>query len=241
MGSSMRATNYRYKHSRKTQDYLAGAVKYNNWIADMVRPYLGRSVLDIGCATGNITRKFIPYTERIECIDIEPEYIHFIQTKFPFIRAHLCDISSPGGIPEDIKPVETVVCLNVLEHVKNDSWVLDHIKDIILSGGIVCIIVPAHKFLYGTMDKRDGHFRRYDRGKLTKLLIKKGFKIIDSYYFNPIGTIGWFLYGRVLRKEYIPYGSDLDFFDRYLVPFQRKMHKHFRPFFGQSLFVSAIL
>ena len=60
---------------------------------------------------------------------------------------------------------------------------------------------------------------------------------LKTFYFNFLGMFGWFVNGRILRREYLPEGQ-LGLFDK-IAPFLRRVEERIRPAVGQSLFAAA--
>ena len=102
---------------------------------------------------------------------------------------------------------DTIICLNVLEHVEDDRGSLVAIRAMLAPGGRLVLLVPALPAIYGTMDRELGHHRRYQRAALADLLRSTGFNVAHTEYFNLAGVPGWWLAGRVLRRPMIPAGS----------------------------------
>jgi hypothetical protein len=89
--------------------------------------------------------------------------------------------------------------------------------------------------LYGSLDRVDGHLRRYTKKDLKSKLMQAGFEIKKLYYFNSLGFFAWFVVNRVLKSKRTT-GGKLFFYDRILVPPLRLVERIFSPPFGQSLF-----
>lgn len=98
------------------------------------------------------------------------------------------------------------------------------------------MLVPSHKFLYGSIDKAIDHFRRYSKGKITALLKEIGFKIIESRRFNFLGGLGWFIAGRILKANAVG-GGNISVFNR-IAPFILPL-EFFEPPLGTSILVIA--
>jgi SAM-dependent methyltransferase len=111
---------------------------------------------------------------------------------------------------------DTIICLNVLEHVDDDISALQAIRRMLAPRGRLILLVPALPALYGTIDKALGHHRRYKRPPLTSLLTATGFTVAHIEYFNLAGVPGWWFAGRVLRRQMIP-ATSLKLYDA-LVP-----------------------
>ena len=127
---------------------------------------------------------------------------------------------------------ETVIALNVVEHIEDDSLAISNINKLLKINGTCIILVPAFQALYNSFDRELCHFRRYNRRALNSL-VSRNFKVIRSEYFNPIGTVGWFFNGNILRKKLIP-NSQMQWFDK-MVPLFKMINYLTKPFFGLSI------
>src|SRR5207244_13246114 len=107
--------------------------------------------------------------------------------------------------------LDTVVCLNVLEHIEDDAASLRAMHDLLRpgggKGGRLVLLVPALRVLYGTLDEALGHFRRYVPDELAAQLRTAGFRVRHLEYFHLAGARGWCLTGRLLRRRLIPTGA----------------------------------
>ena len=208
-------------------------MRYNRWMFERLHRWIGRSVLEIGSGIGNLSA-FLVDRERLVLTDTREEYLSRLRQRF----ADRPNVSVARlYLPDDDRAVagqrfDTVICLNVLEHVDDDISALHAIRRLLGPGGRLVLLVPALQALYGTIDRALGHHRRYNRGGLADLLGATGFKLAHIEYFNLAGIPGWWWAGRVLRRDTIPGGS-LKLYDA-LVPLFRL--ERFIPWrVGQSL------
>jgi 2-polyprenyl-3-methyl-5-hydroxy-6-metoxy-1,4-benzoquinol methylase len=225
--------------SFEIQRRLSSVNHYNRWIHDQFRPYAGRRILDVGCAIGNITQFWLD-RELVVGIDIDEEFVHGIQERFgdrANFRAEVADIADPTVRALGRDEIDTVVCVNVLEHVRDDDLALQNMKEVLSPGGRLCLLVPAFQFLFGTMDEADHHYRRYRRPALARKLKESGFVLENIYYMNVLGILGWFINGRVLKRRLVS-TSQYSFYDR-LVPLLAWAERVVRPPFGLSLVAVA--
>jgi len=132
--------------------------------------------------------------------------------------------------------VDTIVCLNVLEHIEEDAATLRDFARVLPSGGHLTLLVPAMPALYGSLDEALRHYRRYDRSALVKLVTDAGFAVDKVRYLNRPGVFGWWLNSRVFRRRVLP-RQQLGAF-RWLMPILRAEEKT-EPSFGMSLLVLA--
>ena len=208
-------------------------MRYNRWMFERLRRWIGRSVLEIGSGIGNLSA-FLVDRERLVLTDTRDEYLSRLRQRF----AGRSNVSVARlYLPDDDRAVagqrfDTVICLNVLEHVDDDISALHAIRRLLGPGGRLVLLVPALQALYGTIDRALGHHRRYNRAGLADLLRATGFTLAHIEYFNLAGIPGWWWAGRVLRRDTIPGGS-LKLYDA-LVPLFRL--ERFIPWrVGQSL------
>lgn len=214
------------------------AENYNFWIYETIRPYAGMRILEVGCAIGNITKYFLD-RELLVSIDIEEFYVNYVSSKFAScqnFKAFVFDIVNPG-IVEALRDyhINTVLCINVLEHVEDDCSALANIYNILEPAGRLIMFLPAFSVLYGSMDKTDNHYRRYDKKEILRILSRIGFQVEASHYFNLPGFLGWFINGRLLKRKFLPI-NQLRIMNSF-VPFLKIFEKMMPPPFGQSLFL----
>jgi glycosyltransferase involved in cell wall biosynthesis len=186
---------------------LARAPRFNRWMADVIRPWVGDRVLEIGSGVGNLTAQLVP-RERYVASDINPLYLHTLrglEHDRPYLSAHHCDVTRRETFPEG--PFDTVVCLNVVEHVQDDVQALKNIASVLSPGGRAIVLVPHLPSLYGTLDEVLGHVRRYDEASLAALGAAAGLRLEQLVRFNRAGTIAWWLNGKVLRRRHFGLGQ----------------------------------
>jgi SAM-dependent methyltransferase len=203
-----------------TLERLAAAPNYNRWMFDRLRPWIGQHVLEVGSGIGNLS-VFLQDRERVVLTDTEPWYLDRLRQRFGG-RAHIAVQRLYLPVLDGALAAErfdTVICLNVLEHVEDDRTSLTVMRRLLTPGGRLVLLVPALAALYGTLDRALGHCRRYGRGDVTAKLREAGLRPQHVEYFNLAGIPGWWLTGRVLRRSLIPTAS-LRWFDA-LVPLFR--------------------
>jgi len=203
-----------------TLERLAQAPRYNSWMFDRLRPWVGDAVLEIGAGIGNLSA-FLMDRPRVMLTDTSPTYLDGLRERFADrSNVSVARLFLPLADPADFgPPYDTVICLNVLEHVEDDARSLRAILTLLKPGGRLVLLVPALPALYGTLDRALGHYRRYARRDLEHRFEEAGYRVEHTEYFNLAGIPGWWLTGRVLQRTLIPQGS-LKLFDA-LVPLFR--------------------
>jgi SAM-dependent methyltransferase len=167
--------------------------------------------LEIGSGVGNLTQKLLP-RERYVASDINPLYLQTLgnlQNDRPYLRSSYCDVTDLASFPKDSGPYDTVICLNVIEHVPDDRASLLNIASVLADGGRAIVLVPQGQWNYGTLDEVLGHRLRYDEHSLRKLATECGLEVERIVHFNRIGTIAWYLNGKILRRRTFGLGQIL--------------------------------
>lgn len=216
--------------------HLNRATGFNGWVFEGIRPFLGRRVLEVGCGIGNFTTLMAAAGHAITAVDINPDYVAIARDRlkaYPAVSVHCSDVTQAHW-PE---PFDTVVMLDVLEHIADDVALLRNLGQCLIPGGTLVLKVPAGQWLYGPMDRAIGHYRRYTRRSLAEALSAGGFTGIRQKHFNAVGILGWWVNGRLLGRV-TPPAEQLGLFERLLPVVQ--MADRFNPFpFGLSLIAAG--
>jgi len=188
------------EHGSEILARLNRAPRFTKWMADTIRPYLGEHVLEIGAGIGNLTANLAP-RQVYWASDINPQYLDRLrkleQTR-PYLRVQYTDAAAGATYPED--HFDTVICLNVVEHLEDDVNALRNIRGSLRKDGRAIVLVPNGPGLYGSLDRVLGHYRRYTRKQLQDVCERAGFRVEKVLKFNRIGAPGWWWNGRILKK-----------------------------------------
>jgi glycosyltransferase involved in cell wall biosynthesis len=181
---------------------LNRAPRFTRWMADVIRPYIGNRILEIGAGIGNVTIHLVP-RESYWATDLNPEYLGTLErlrTNRPYLRIAYADATDASSFPAE-QSFDTVIFLNVLEHLADDVGALRNVCDALENGGVAVVLVPNGPELFGTLDEVLGHCRRYTEEQLREVGQAAGFKVDRVLKFNRPGVIAWWLNGRILRRE----------------------------------------
>jgi SAM-dependent methyltransferase len=210
------------------------------WLYEEILPHLGNRLLEIGCGMGNFARHL---TDREFYLgtDISAASVAHVQTTYQDyanVKALVIDVVDAAFLELSSYRFDTVFSLNVLEHVRDEARALRHAFHVLQPGGRLILVVPAHDWLYGTMDRSIGHYRRYDKDRMGRLLRTTGFVPLEQKYINALGALGWLVGGRVFRRV-TPPSNQLRFFN-HLVPILRAFERVIPMSFGISLMAVAV-
>ena len=190
------------EHGGEILERLNRAPRFTCWMADVVRPFVGERVLEIGAGIGNMSDHLMPRSN-YWATDVNSHYLDYLETlrpTRPYMQVAYTDAMNVESFPVG-QSFDTVVCLNVLEHVEDDVCALQNIWSVLDSGGRAIVLVPCGPKLYGSLDMALGHIRRYTADQLARVAQAAEFHVEQILKFNRPGVIAWWLNGRILRRK----------------------------------------
>jgi SAM-dependent methyltransferase len=217
-------------------DELGEGSRINEWCFSQFSKYLGHRILEIGCGTGTFTQLMGLSGAAVAGFDIEPSFIAVAKeaTKhLPHVSVELGDVTKRRW-SEDF---DTVVALDVIEHIEDDLAILSALRDALAPGGKAIVKVPAMPGLHGTLDEVVGHYRRYSGASITAVMESAGFENVRVKHFNTLGIVGWWWNGSMLKRRTPPAGQ-VRLFER-LLPLVRALDRVTPPEVGLSLIAVA--
>jgi len=182
---------------------LERARRFNLWVGDTLRPYVGDRVLEIGAGIGTLTNQFIPRALYVAS-DINPYYLNYLCSYSfgkPYLHVLNIDASNPEHFSGLEKQFDTALMINVLEHVPDEQQALRNLCSVLEPGGRAVILAPQHPTLYGTLDEALERRGRYTVATLERLLTEAGFRVEETFDFNRFSVPGWWLNGKMLRRK----------------------------------------
>jgi SAM-dependent methyltransferase len=226
------------EYTLRDQERMQLAPNYFKWQARMVSRHLGARVLEIGCGVGNFTCHLLD-RQHIIAIDKDPACIlHLLERlgEHRHLTARAMDVLDPSFLEWKQYPPDSVVMLNVLEHISDDARALQQVHAVLPPGGTLILLVPAFEALYGPIDANLGHHRRYSKRSIRRLADDQGFRVRTLRYLNSLGCIGWWVNSKISRKTEQS-EAQIKFFDKNIVPLLSRLEALIAPPVGQSLFV----
>ena len=218
---------------------MTSARRFNRWMADTLAPYIQGTVLEAGAGIGNLTAFLHRPGQSYIAAELEPEHLDALRARFPCrpgLTIARCDLLNPRDLRRYHSQIDTVVCLNVLEHIEDDVTALENLRLCLRCGGRAVILVPQGPRAYGTLDRVLHHCRRYTKPDLEDKIIIAGFRFENFIEFNRITFPGWILNSRILCRKTLS-GAQLRLFDL-LVPLWRRIDR-FLPWPSTSLIAIA--
>jgi SAM-dependent methyltransferase len=228
----------------KDLEAMSFAVNYHKWILEEFRSFLGRRVVEVGAGTGSFSELILQ--ENIDSLSlVEPSemfdsltvnisqikngtQIDFYKSIFSEVAAEILDKQKP----------DSIIYVNVLEHIENDRAELEYIYQTLGKGGRCFIFVPALMSLYGEFDRKIGHFRRYTKREVEEKCESSGFKILKSKYFDFAGMVPWFVKYKMLKSDSLDSGA-VTLYDKMAIPFVKGMEKFVNVPLGKNVLLVA--
>lgn len=177
---------------------------YPAYLFRRIQKTLGKRVLEIGVGYGTYTQMLLEHGCAVRATDIAPECVRQVQERFgkhPHLSTGCLDLTDANSVKQHADfQADTIVCLNVLEHIEHHQTALEWLREIVTPGAQFALIVPAHQHLYGQMDAEAGHYRRYSRRSAAEVMSSAGWQVMSTRYLNFVGMLGWWYHNRV-RKD----------------------------------------
>jgi SAM-dependent methyltransferase len=222
------------------ENHLGGAEgqRYRRYQRDLIAPYIGRSVLEIGSGLGDFSAQFGSQLDYLAVSDNDPYCLARLAERYQGrADVDVLELALPGDIPVS-RTVDTVVLMNVLEHIADDAQALSDLAACLAPDGRIVIWVPGYMQLYGDFDRLVGHCRRYTPATLRQAVVAAGLEAEMCRPVNFIGGIAWWL---TVRRFGVRHASPrlARIYDATVVPVTRAIERVFQPSFGQSVICVA--
>lgn len=233
--------NADHGYAGKDLEAMSFAVNYHRWLLSLFAPYLGTRVVEVGAGTGSVSELLL---------ELHPESLSLVEPStamYEQLRARIDGLKTSARIKtynhvfkkvaESIGRSETpdsIIYVNVLEHIADDATELRIINNTLDPGGRVFIFVPALPWLHGSMDQQLGHYRRYRRSELEEKCVAAGFKVIVSRYFDFPGVLPWWIKYRLLRSGSMEPGA-VRVYDQLVVPIAKVLEAKIKPPLGKNV------
>jgi SAM-dependent methyltransferase len=203
---------------------MSRANRFNRWMADVITPWVAGDVLELGAGIGNLTLLLARAGDTYTATDTDPEHLYELYARaetIPNLKLDMCDFADQRDMARYRNSADTVICLNALEHVRDDVDSLWNIRETLRPGGVAIILVPQGPQAFGSMDEVLEHKRRYTREELERKMESTGFRIERMMLFNRATWPGWYLNSKLMRRRTLS-RTQLRLFDL-LVPLWRRI------------------
>jgi 2-polyprenyl-3-methyl-5-hydroxy-6-metoxy-1,4-benzoquinol methylase len=179
---------------------LASARHLCDWMFDQFEVPNGGRVVEVGAGIGTFSARLLD-AGAAELLLVEPEPLSADELERRFagnskVRVVRELLPNAATLRAEAGTFDLVLCQNVLEHVENDGAAVTAMAGALRPHGRLSLLVPAHPRLYGRLDTEYGHYRRYTRERVQRLMADAGLELERLYSFNLLGVPGWWVSSR---------------------------------------------
>ena len=216
-------------------DVFAKASRWKAYWARMINPYLGARVLEVGAGIGSNIQ--LLSSDRQRWVAVEPDEALARRIRETIARDGLnkmCDVRT--GTLSSIdrsEQFDTILYIDVLEHIEDDRGELERAADHLARGGFVIVLSPAHQWLYAAFDKALGHIRRYNR-KTLLAATPPSLRPEKVIYLDSVGILAS-LGNRFFLQASAPSEAQVQFWDAWMVPLSVHLDSGFRYKIGKTI------
>lgn len=218
---------------------MSNAVNYRSWVLEEFSPFLGRSGAEVGAGSGSFSEVLATSgLSRLVACEPSPNMYELLERRFrddAVVETRQARLTEIAHLYRE--QFDSVVYVNVLEHVEDDLGELRTARQTLAPGGHLLLFVPAHQALYSRFDRECGHFRRYGRKELEQVVQRAGFAIRKAKYLDLPGAFLWYLFFVLLKGPLT--GGRVLAYDRLAIPTIRRLENVIHPPFGKNLLLVA--
>jgi SAM-dependent methyltransferase len=221
-------------------EVLANMPNYYSWIMDTFAPHIAGHVVEYGAGAGTVSSSLVPFAAKLTLVEPSVNLVSVLRRRFETLpQVEVVDASlEEHAIRMGNDTADTIVLVNVLEHVADDRAALKQLIRALKPGGKLLLFVPALRFLMSRLDKMLGHFRRYHKAELVGKVGAAGGDIVSCRYFDLIGVGPWLVINRLLGStSFNPALVTLN--DRFVVSVSRTIERLGYLPFGKNLILVA--
>ena len=204
---------------------------FRNYQCDLIKNHLKGRVAEVGPGNGE---NLHIYRDKVDILELyEPSKLLFDNLKSKFETDETFIIKNEI-FSEKINSYDTIIYLDVLEHIENDHQEITKAFNSLKSGGKLIINVPAFQHLYSDFDKDVNHYRRYNKKRILNLFKNFEYSLFELKYYDCIGYL-LSLLSKLFSKNYkINFDQKIKIWNS-LIPLSKILDKLIFHLFGKSL------
>ena len=189
------------------------AIFWRAYIYHQIKKFIKENVLEVGAGIGSFTKNYQNNIKHATLTEIDSKNYNILKKKFKKKKYLILNRTTK----KIKKKFDTIMYLNVLEHIRDDKKELKIALSKLKKNGYLIILVPAHNNLYSKFDKAVGHFRRYEISFFHSLKFNNA-KVIKCHFLDAIGYFLYFLNKLFFKKETYPSYFKIFVWDRIFTP-----------------------
>ncbi len=187
---------------------------WRKYIFFLIKKYFKDDLLEVGAGIGSFTKNYFDKFSNISLTELDENNLNELKKKFGDNK----NIKIFNNFTKNLHDnFNTIIYLNVLEHIKNDIDEINESLKKLNTGGHLIFLVPAGNKLYGKFDKAVGHFRRYELDFFKKNKFQNG-DVIDLYRLDCLGYFLYFINQLIFKNETYPSKLKIFIWDKFFTP-----------------------
>jgi SAM-dependent methyltransferase len=223
-----------FKYAGSELDLFAAACNWKSYWSQQIRPFLKGEILEVGAGIGSNTQFLDPGTGRWVCLEPDPQLAAQLIKKFSETKSRRTCETVCGTLQAlTVDQFDTIIYIDVLEHIENDREELNNAAKHLRRGGHLIVLSPAHQRLFTPFDAAIGHFRRYDIPMLRSIT-PETLRLERIRYLDCAGLLASTANLLFLRQS-MPTKAQLRFWDHWIVPVSRELDRFFLYSIGKSI------
>jgi len=210
-----------YHYAGTELDAFSCARLWKRYWWGQISQFVGRDILEVGAGCGNNIEWF-DRKPGVRYTGVEPDGKLAGVLKSRLDRTAFESSTVVTGFSGDLPSgnrFDTVVYLDVLEHIEDDRRELRTALDLLQVGGHLIILAPAYPWLYSAFDRSVGHCRRYDIPALRRVM-PEGLVEVRVRYLDAMGLLAS-LAMKIGSRSGTASKFGVTLWDRLLVPLSR--------------------
>ncbi len=226
--------NEDYKYPGEELILFNNARKWKKYFSKTIKKHTKGNVLEVGAGIGNNTLLLNDGSFHSWLL-LEPdsEMATTLQEKIRINKLPANCKCENKTIFEINESFDTIIYIDVLEHIQADTAELEKAFNLLNPGGKIIILSPAFNHLYIAFDKAIGHYRRYTSATLKKIFPENS-RLIFSRYYDCAGYFG-LLINKIFLNNTVPTKRKILLWDNILVPLSTVLDKLTFHQFGKSI------
>jgi SAM-dependent methyltransferase len=223
-----------FKYVGSELEAFANVQNWKKYWSRIIQPYISGDVLEVGAGIGSNT-PFLNSGRNGRWVCLEPDSRLIAKLSETCVRPQngreiVCGTLKSLGTNQKF---DTIIYIDVLEHIKNDQEELEHAASLLRVGGRIIVLSPAHQTLFTPFDAAIGHYRRYN-GPMMRSISPRNLSLERLFYLDSAGLL-LSAANLLLLRQSMPTRGQLRIWDGWVVPVSRILDRLLFNSVGKSI------
>ncbi len=195
---------YNWPHNRVALVSHTRTPAYVSWLSNLVRPWLGDSVIELGAGIGTFSGRLMGRRLRYLAAEHDPLLLHALENRFlktPSVETRDLSAEDEAALGAMREEFDSAVCMHVLEGLESPERAIAGMAQALKPGGRLIVLAPQGPWLYGSVDEAMGQKRRFSKAQLAEMMAGSGFEVEHMRQLNKAATPLWWVNSRLLKRS----------------------------------------